>query len=161
MAVNSAILEIRPARHQEAEAITKLVLASKAHWGYDDAFMEMARPELTVTPQWLEAVPTWVAEADAELLGMFGLGVDGEKADVEHFFVAPSAIGSGVGRLLWDRLVAEAEKTTASHIMIDADPNAEGFYLAMGARRIGAVPSATVPGRLLPLLRYDFVSARA
>ncbi len=161
MAEKPASLEIRPARPEEAEAITQLVLSSKAYWGYDDDFMEMARPELTVTPAWLEAVPTWVAEADGELVGMFGLGVEAEKADVEHFFVAPSAIGGGVGRLLWDYLVTEAEKTTANHILIDADPNAEGFYLAMEARRIGAVPSATVPGRLLPLLRYDFVTPRA
>ncbi len=161
MAANSARLEIRPARQEEAEVITDLVMRSKAHWGYDDEFMELARPELTVTPEWLASVPTWVAVRDDQLVGMFGLGVEAEKADVEHFFVLPTAIGTGVGRQLWDRLVAEAERTTATHVMIDADPNAEGFYLAMGARRIGAVPSATIPGRLLPLLRYDFVTPRA
>jgi hypothetical protein len=32
------------------------------------------------------------------------------------------------------------------------DPNAVGFYEAMGARRIGSVPSVSIPDRSLPLL---------
>jgi hypothetical protein len=38
-------------------------------------------------------------------------------------------------------------------VLIDADPFAEGFYLAMGAERIGEVASDALPGRMLPQLR--------
>ncbi|MEE8545291.1 MAG: hypothetical protein V3T29_05715 [Alphaproteobacteria bacterium] len=41
---------IRPARPGEAAALTDLALRSKAHWGYDAAFMAACRAELTVTP---------------------------------------------------------------------------------------------------------------
>lgn len=41
-----------------------------------------------------------------------------------------------------------------SSLLIDADPNAEGFYLRMGAERVGEVPSGSISGRMLPLLRY-------
>jgi hypothetical protein len=37
-------------------------------------------------------------------------------------------------------------------ITLEADPGAEPFYLAMGARRIGSVPSGSIPGRFIPLL---------
>ena len=41
---------IRPARSGEAKALSDLALRSKAHWGYDAAFMAACRAELTVTP---------------------------------------------------------------------------------------------------------------
>jgi hypothetical protein len=40
--------QIRPARAGEADALTALALRSKAHWGYDAAFMEVVRPILTI-----------------------------------------------------------------------------------------------------------------
>jgi hypothetical protein len=34
----------------------------------------------------------------------------------------------------------------------DSDRHAEGFYRAMGMRRIGEAPSGSIPGRMLPRL---------
>ena len=45
----------RRASATEAESLTALTLESKAHWGYDAEFMALARPSLTVTPEYLEA----------------------------------------------------------------------------------------------------------
>jgi hypothetical protein len=39
-------MQIRPARGDEAAAITALGLRSKAHWGYDDDFMARCAAEL-------------------------------------------------------------------------------------------------------------------
>ena len=36
-------------------------------------------------------------------------------------------------------------------VRIQGDPNAEPFYLACGARRVGSAPSASIPNRELPL----------
>lgn len=41
---------IRPARDTELDALTALVLRSKAHWGYSDEFMRACAAELTVSP---------------------------------------------------------------------------------------------------------------
>lgn len=41
---------IRDARPDEAGELTELALRSKAHWGYDEAFMASCREELTVRP---------------------------------------------------------------------------------------------------------------
>ena len=40
---------IRPARPEEAAALSDLALRAKAHWGYDNAFLKAYRAELTVT----------------------------------------------------------------------------------------------------------------
>jgi GNAT superfamily N-acetyltransferase len=69
-------------------------------------------------------------------------------------FVAPDALGRGTGRLLFEHTVSEARRLGFTRFTIDADPNAEPFYLAMGAVRIGATPSGSIPGRELPLLEY-------
>jgi len=41
---------IRPARAGEEAELTELAVRSKGHWGHDAAFLERARPELTVRP---------------------------------------------------------------------------------------------------------------
>lgn len=46
----------------------------------------------------------------------------------------------------------------AAQLWIDADPNARGFYEAMGAVLAGWTPS-TPPGRQLPRLRHDLRTA--
>lgn len=57
-------LEIRRARPDEADALTDLSMRSKRSNGYDDAFMEACREELTVTPKRLAEGEYWVAVAD-------------------------------------------------------------------------------------------------
>jgi hypothetical protein len=36
----------------------------------------------------------------------------------------------------------------------ESDPHAEGFYLRMGALRVGEVESTVKPGRFLPKMKY-------
>lgn len=38
---------------------------------------------------------------------------------------------------------------------IGAEPNAVGFYRAMGAEHIAETPSASIPGRSLPLMLFQ------
>ena len=46
---------IRLARRDDLAALTALAIRSKAHWGYDDAFMTACVDELTVTEAHLAA----------------------------------------------------------------------------------------------------------
>ncbi len=48
--------------------------------------------------------------------------------------------------------VEEARRLGATELLIEADPDAEPFYLKMGAERRTEVPSESVPGHMLPLL---------
>ena len=66
--------------------------------------------------------------------------------------VEPGVIGRGVGRRLFEHAVATARELGFKRFTIDSDPDAEPFYLAMGAVRIGTTPSGSIPGRTLPLL---------
>ena len=143
---------IRPARPGEAEALTDLALRSKAYWGYDAAFMAACRAELTVTPAQAASGLVQVYEEGGRAFGFYLLEVRNGSADVAMLFVEPAAIGRGIGRALWQHLVAEARRLELAKVTIESDPNAEAFYRAMGATTVGTAPSASIPGRRLPLM---------
>ncbi|MEU8703575.1 GNAT family N-acetyltransferase [Streptomyces sp. NPDC048565] len=146
---------VRAGRPDEAAALTALALRSKAYWGYDEAFLAACREELAVRPADVTARRTAVAERDGGLLGFTMLDGDPPVGAVGMMFVDPDTIGQGVGRLLFEHAVAQARRLGFEALTIDADPNAEPFYTAMGAVRIGVTPSGSVPGRELPLLELD------
>ena len=87
----------RLARDEECQALSDLMLQSKAHWDYDPDFIEACRDDLTITPKWLHLNAGYVAERADENVGFFGISMEDITAHVGHFFVARHAIGSGVG----------------------------------------------------------------
>ncbi|MER7708572.1 GNAT family N-acetyltransferase [Kitasatospora sp. NPDC097605] len=146
-------MPIRPARPSEAAALSALALRSKAHWGYDAAFIEACRAELTLDPARVEPDRTAVAEGeDGRVLGFVTLTGAPPEGELGMLFVEPAAIGRGIGRRLMEHLRAEATALGFDRITVEADPNAEPFYRAMGAVRTGTAPSGSIPGRELPLL---------
>lgn len=153
----SASAVIRPARPEEAAALTALALRSKAYWGYDEAFMAACRDELTVAGDEVTDRRTVVAQApDGErLLGFATLEGYPPHGELGMLFVDPGAIGRGVGRLLFGHVAATAARLGFTRLSIDADPNAEPFYRAMGAVTVGRTPSGSIAGRTLPLMTLD------
>lgn len=147
-------IDMRPARAEEAGALSRLALRSKAHWGYDVTFLEACRPALTFAPHELAARRAMVAEELGQVVGFYTLEGMPPVADLGNLWVDPTHMRRGVGRRLWEHAVASARAVGFTSMLIDADPYAESFYLAMGAERIGTVSSTVVPGRRLPQLRY-------
>ncbi len=150
-------ITIRPARPDEADALSALCMRSKAHWGYDAAFMALSRPSLTITPDLIASGRVRVAEdEDGTLLGMSSVAPLPEDGcyDLLHLFVEPRAIRTGAGRALFDAAAAMAKSHGARTLAIFADPNAAEFYRRVGARDAGEGPSEAIPGRMLPLLHY-------
>ena len=146
---------LRDARADELPELSELCLRSKAVWGYDLAFIEACRAELTLRPDELETTVIAVAEDGRGVAGVVQVGVDGGQAELLKLFVDPARIGSGVGRLLFDWAVAAARRAGASRLVIESDPGAAEFYRRMGARDAGMAPSGSVPGRMLPRLSCD------
>jgi GNAT superfamily N-acetyltransferase len=148
------VLTFRPASPDDAESLTELTIASKAHWGYDEAFMALARPVLVVTRDYLESNDCWVAEHDGQTVGWFSLVELSDALLLDNFFLLPDRIGSGLGREMWHRALNRAAAKGARRLTLEADPNAAGFYERMGARRIGSVMAAST-GRSLPLYQIE------
>ena len=150
----TAPLRIRLARIHEAYALSELCIRSKGSWGYDQAFMALARVVLEVSPGQVAAGDVWVAtRSNGEVAGMVALGPSEQPdtLDLDKLFVEPQCIRTGVGRALLTHAITEARRRGAQRLTILADPYAAGFYERNGARLIGEAPSDAIPGRSLPL----------
>jgi GNAT superfamily N-acetyltransferase len=145
-------LHLRPGHGNEARILSELALRSKGYWGYDQAFLDACRAELTLTPEDVLAHRVTVAERNGQVIGFYALAGTPPVGILEDLFVEPEHIGTGAGRALWSHAMLTAGTLGFERITLEADPGAEPFYLAMGARRCGSVPSGSIPGRVLPVL---------
>lgn len=170
---------IRRPTPEEAPILTDLAIAAKAYWGYSDDFMAAARAELTITakdvrendvhvavfpPAAAAAAGTESTESTAkgeeQIAGVYCITAtpssSGEfDGELSYLWVHPRRIRTGVGSLLWHDAMRRAADRGMRRLSVDADPNAEGFYLKKGAEKYGEVPSKSIAGRMLPLLRVD------
>ena len=144
------MIRLRNALQDELSSLSALCLRSKAHWGYDEAFMTACRAELTLHPDELQTTSLQVAERDAAVAGLAQVKVTGADADLLKLFIEPALLGSGIGRLLFEWATAKARDLGATRMTIDADPGAAPFYERMGAHHAGFAPSGSIPGRMLP-----------
>lgn len=144
---------IRPARADEAASLSALALRSKAHWGYDAAFMTACAEELSITPEELVAHHARALEQDGALLGFYTLEPCDAPGAIElgHLFVEPAWIGRGCGGALLRHAARHARALGHRTLVIQGDPHAAGFYEALGGRRVGARASESIPGRTLPV----------
>ena len=130
---------IRFAAPEEAERLTQIACASKAHWGYSAAQIDCWRAAfLTVTADYIQAHSVWIAlDAHGEAIAFAALERHETGAVLEHLWVLPAYIGRGIGKRLFERVASEAAEFTFT-----SDPHADGFYRKLGARKIGDAPSA-------------------
>ena len=84
----------------------------------------------------LQSRELFVAEDGGTIVG-FGQ-LDPAKGEVEACYVAPDAIGSGVGSLLLARMEESVRRLGHAVVRLNATLNAESFYAARGYRRLGA-----------------------
>ena len=149
------MIRLRNALQDELSGLSGLCLRSKAHWGYDEAFLAACRTELTIDLDQLQTTSLQVAEQDGAVVGLAQIKVAGADADLLKLFVEPALIGAGIGRLLFEWATAKARELGATRIMIEADPGAAPFYERMGAHYAGFAPSGSIPGRTLPRLLME------
>ncbi|MDJ1138106.1 GNAT family N-acetyltransferase [Streptomyces iconiensis] len=150
-------LHMRPAKPSEADALSALTRRSKGYWGYEPSVLDRMGGTPAVGVAEIRAGGVVVAERDGTVLGYYqvtGTPPDGELADM---FLEPEAIGTGLGRALWEHAVGWARLAGYRSLRWESDPNAEPFYLRMGAERIGEREVA--PGRVLPAMRVTLGAA--
>ncbi|NDJ61019.1 MAG: GNAT family N-acetyltransferase [Chloroflexi bacterium] len=154
-----ALIRIRQARPDEAEALGALGLRSKAHWGYSADFMAACRPDFTFGPAFFEREHVIVIESGGRLCGFYSLDqIRAATAELTNLFIDPDAIGGGYGRRLWDHALETARSWGCTRLEVDADPNAAAFYVRMGAQQFAESASTTWPGRKLPRLAIDLTA---
>jgi ribosomal protein S18 acetylase RimI-like enzyme len=149
-------MDIRPAGESEASILSDLVMRAKSHWGYSAEALERWRPELAVSPTDIREGPTFVAMVGAEIVGFYSLRTSRAEWELDNLWVLPKFMHQGIGRALLAHALVTAARGGAREVTVDADPNAESFYLECGAIRRGDV-AAPIPGqpkRVRPQLAF-------
>lgn len=161
---------IRQARPDEHQLLTEISFASKKYWDYPVHFFDIWKKELTITKEYILQNTVYVIETAETIVGYYAL-VELEndlqisritlKAGLwlEHMFIDPSFIGTGLGRKLFTHCLKTCGLNDISTIKILADPNAKGFYQKMGCRIIADYPS-TIEGRTTPYLEFLLTQAK-
>lgn len=163
MAVTIRALTAEEARSL-AHELAALGTRSKGAWGYDDAFMERFGAQMG---PWLEGFTAGMADDDGRLLlvaeddgTVVGFAIleqtdPAKPAWLEDLWIEPHRMRGGIGGALLTAALDAARAAGRSALEFESDPNAEGFYLRMGAVRIGEQASDFQAGRMLPVMRFD------
>ena len=125
---NGSDLRIRAARAEERDGLEELQRRSSTH-------QPLYREELAAHPDSIElpaeqiaAGQVRVAERDGRVVG-FAVLIDDE---LDGLFVEPSEMRSGIGRALLDDALQVARERGLDRIRVIANPQALGFYEAVG-----------------------------
>ena len=147
---------IRTAQIDESTTLTQIALDAKRHWGYPENWIKHWESDLTISPDFIANNHVYVAEEDGEIRGFYALCVSDRSAELEHMWVTPAYIGTGIGKELFLDAMDRAARMNVDTVELTADPNAAGFYQRMGATRIGATDSE-IEGqpRQLPRMKVD------
>jgi GNAT superfamily N-acetyltransferase len=121
----------------EAPLLTEMAHCSKRYWGYPEAWIQTWRDVLTVHPDIVETDIAFIARLENQPAGFYVLTLNHSQPCLEHLWVLPQFMKRGVGRALFQHAIAQMRDQGQRSMRIESDPNAEGFYLRMGAQRIG------------------------
>jgi N-acetylglutamate synthase-like GNAT family acetyltransferase len=135
-------MRIRPASTDDAEGLTEIAVNAKRHWGYPEHWIEHWKSDLTISPEFIAHNQVFVAEDEGELIGFYALSVESKKAELDHMWVSPNHIGTGIGKELFVHAMQRAAGQGLEEVEIIADPHAEGFYQRW-ARLVWVQPQPT------------------
>jgi GNAT superfamily N-acetyltransferase len=154
-------LRIRRALPADAERLTEIARAAKAHWGYPAAWLEAWAPVLRITPEYAERQLVDVGAWDHEMVAFYALEPRADYWSLEHFWVDPRWHGRGVGRRMFGHALERIRAIRPGLMVIEADPYAAGFYARMGARQTRTIPAPAdgAPGRTLPVFELQVTAA--
>lgn len=147
---------IRVALPQDSTQLSEIAIRSKAHWPYDQFFLELCRNELIVSPENIANGNFFLAELNGEVVGFYSFTSRSGAPEMNNLFVLPEFIGRGLGLRLWNHAIDFARTNGWDHFVMDADPYAaEKFYYKIGCKKIGEIESTVLKGRFIPKLRFD------
>lgn len=148
-------MKVEKAKITDAEKLTSLTLKSKAYWNYAEEQIEKWRPELTITAAYIDKNEMYKLIIDDQLIAYYAyFRLDKGKVKLDNMFITPEFIGMGYGKLLMMDFMNRVKPSGYTKIMLDADPNAKGFYEKLGFSAVGRIKSS-MSNRFLPVMEKN------
>lgn len=130
-------MEIRRAKPQDAEKLSQIALAAKSYWNYPERLLVLWKKALTVTQEIILESEVYKLTRNGDIIGFYELIMTENSAGLEHLWINPEHVRSGIGGKLFAHDLERSASLKAKTLNIKSDPKAEGFYKKMGAKRIG------------------------
>ena len=149
-AIQHAIMKIEKAQIADSAILTDITYKGKAFWGYSPEQLEKWKNELTISPEYIEKHEAYKLLIGEEIVGYYSfLKMDDGTIKLDDIFLLPEYIGKGYGKILMLDCIEKSKLLFAKRIILDAEPNAEGFYQHFGFETYNRLESS-IKGRLLP-----------
>ena len=149
---------VRAARVDDAAVLAQIAVRATKHDGYDDDAIARFMPGLKVNLALIAAGLVFVAEDEQGVpLGYVALRPTGMGGLIllEGIFVDPVCARGGVGTRLFAAAVEHSRKMAGNVILVYSSPYSVGFYVRLGAIRIGMTPFVFSPDVQLPMLAFS------
>jgi predicted N-acetyltransferase YhbS len=138
------------------DAINAVIEAAKRSLPYDPAYLSAALPLLRVDADYLARCTCFEAASNGRVVGFAAVDRGDDAGPVlDHLWIEPADQGRGIGRRLAEACAQIAREQGAPSLRILADPPSEGFYLRLGAQRVGTKPSRISGGPAFPMLLWE------
>jgi ribosomal protein S18 acetylase RimI-like enzyme len=140
---------------RDSETLTSITKRSKAYWGYTNEQMNEWSKLLTITEAYIEKNAVFKLLIADDVAGYYSfLNINEHTVRLDNLFVIPQFIGKGFGNLLLNDFLTRMGKRGTKKILLDADPNAEGFYTKFGFIKVGQIETS-IKDRYLPIMELN------
>ena len=145
-------VKLEKATRVDAGQLTELTLRSKAYWGYSAEQIKVWEPELTITEDYISSNHVFKLTEQRQLIGYYSFFAMGDSVvKLDNLFVEAVLIGKGYGKALLTDFVRRVKGAGIEKVLLEADPQAAGFYRKHGFIVVGELES-TVQDRYLPVM---------
>lgn len=143
--------------------LNRLSLQSRNVWagtpGYFEGYLEQSRNLIDITSDYIQKNIVCVGYAGnlhKQIFGFFAFKIEeNQKKILDHFWIDPHFMKKGLGQKMFQQALYVAKLHQWDSFELYSDPPAEGFYLKMGAKKIGEVPSRISGGPIFPALKVE------
>lgn len=140
----------------DIETLNKISVEAKMHWNYPVEWLEQWMDDLRLTEKDFLAQKISKIEHNGLIVGFCSIIENDQHYEITHLWIRPSYIGRGYGKFLLNQTIRNVVKKD-KEIIVEADPNAEQFYLSQGFITFSKVESFP-KGRFLPVMKKTLPS---
>ncbi|KFF04838.1 GNAT family N-acetyltransferase [Flavobacterium reichenbachii] len=148
---------IQKASITDHEVLTEITKKSKAYWGYSvEQILEWDK-NLTISKDYIRDQNVFKLVNDNLIIGYYSYVFKEEKViELDNLFIFPEYIGNGLGKYLLLDFLNRIKETNIEKIILDSEPNAEGFYSKMGFVKIGEFETS-IKNRFMPIMEMKVI----
>jgi GNAT superfamily N-acetyltransferase len=136
--------------------LSEITFDGKAFWGFSEAILNIWREELTITEKYILENETYTLLINDQIVGYYSfLKLSETLWKLDNLFLFQKFIGKGYGKFLMEDFLKRSKISGIKSLILDAEPNAEKFYLKFGFK-VYELKESKIIGRFLPKMRLDF-----